>query len=200
MASKVVGLTGGIGSGKSAAAALFAECGVAVIDTDLISHQLTRANGQAIPDIIRFFGSEFVSDDGSLNRKRMRELVFADADAKSQLEAVLHPLIFDESVRQLADVSGHYAILVVPLLFEHPAYLPLLSRALVIDCEESVQVARVMSRSHLDEPSVRAIMAAQMPRLQRCTLANDIIHNNHTLDDLRLQVEEKHRYYLASLV
>ncbi|BEV73347.1 MULTISPECIES: dephospho-CoA kinase [unclassified Paludibacterium] len=199
MAIKVVGLTGGIGSGKSAAADLFAGLGVVVVDTDVISRRLTGPDGEAMAPLRQAFGAECVLPDGSLNRVAMRQQVFADPQARARLEAILHPMIMVHGMRQLQQAQGAYALLVVPLLFESQRYLTLISRSLLIDCDESLQVARVAQRSGLSDTEVRAIMAAQMSRAERQARADDIIHNNGSLDDLRLQVEEKHRYYHAIL-
>lgn len=199
MVSKVVGLTGGIGSGKTSVANLFAERGVAVVDTDVIAHALTGPHGAAMPAIMSAFGNAMRNADGSMNRAGMRELVFADAAAKSRLESILHPLIHAESVRLLAEAEAPYALLVVPLLFEHPEYRPLLSRTLVVDCLESVQLERVRKRNGLPDEQIKAIIASQMPRLRRLALADDVIENNAGLEALVLQVEQKHQYYLANL-
>ncbi|OLZ79249.1 dephospho-CoA kinase [Chromobacterium violaceum] len=200
MAIPVVGLTGGIGSGKSAAADRFAELGVPVIDTDSIAHQLTGPGGAAMTEIVRVFGPGVVAGDGSLDRAAMRARVFAEPEERKRLEAILHPAIHAESVRRLQAAVGDYAVLVVPLLFESDRYAPLLARALVVDCSEEVQVERVMRRSKLSADAVRAIMAAQLPRSERLRRADDVIDNSGGLAELRLQVDAKHSYYLANLV
>lgn len=199
MAIKVVGLTGGIGSGKSAAADRFAELGVPVIDTDRIAHELTGPQGAAMPALVAEFGAGAMRADGALDRAWMRERVFADADSRQRLEGVLHPMIRQESIARLAAAHGAYSVLVVPLLFESGHYLPLLARTLLVDCDEAIQIERVMQRNGLDEVAVRAIMAAQCSRAQRRAQADDIICNNDSLAALRLQVDAKHDYYLASL-
>ncbi|WP_040652177.1 dephospho-CoA kinase [Pseudogulbenkiania ferrooxidans] len=196
---KVVGLTGGIGSGKTAAARCFAAQGVAVVDTDELSHALTAPGGRAMPTLVARFGPDFQRADGALDRLRMRELVFRQPSARRELEAILHPLILEDSLAALAGAQGPYAVLVVPLLFESQAYRDVVDRTLLIDCDEEVQVARVMQRSGLSEPQVRAIMATQMPRGDKRRLADDIIDNSGSLSELALQVEAKHRYYLSSL-
>ncbi|WP_159879527.1 dephospho-CoA kinase [Aquitalea denitrificans] len=199
MSIEVIGLTGGIGSGKSAAANHFAALGVPVIDTDLIAHQMTAPGGAAMPAIAADFGGAVVAASGALDRGRMRELVFADASCRRRLEAVLHPLIRAESMRQLELATGPYAVLVVPLLFESPDYLALVQRSLLVDCPEDLQLERVQARSGLTADGVRAIMAAQMTRAQRLALADDVIDNGGSLAALQLQVEAKHQYYLANL-
>ncbi|UTH72265.1 dephospho-CoA kinase [Chromobacterium sp. IIBBL 290-4] len=200
MGIPVVGLTGGIGSGKSAAAERFAELGVAVVDTDLIAHQLTGPGGAAMAAIEREFGPAALTAQGALNRPAMREKVFADPASKKRLEAILHPAIHAESLRQLESARGDYALLVVPLLFESDRYLPLLARTLVVDCSENTQLERVMRRSGLSEEAVRAIMSAQLSRTERLRRADDSIDNDGSLAELRLQVDAKHGYYLANLV
>lgn len=199
MPINIVGLTGGIGSGKSAAAAQFAELGVPVVDTDVIAHALTAADGAAMPLLAAEFGSQVVAENGALDRAAMRALAFADPDSRRRLESILHPLIRAESVRQLDAARGPYALLVVPLLFENPDYLALVRRSLLVDCAEEVQLARVQARSGLTAEAVRAIMAAQMPRVQRLARADDVIDNDGSLAALQLQVEAKHQYYLANL-
>ncbi|MBA4706901.1 dephospho-CoA kinase [Aquitalea aquatica] len=195
----IVGLTGGIGSGKSAAAAHFAALGVPVVDADVIAHALTGPNGAAMPLLTAEFGRQVVAENGALNRAAMRALAFADPDSRRRLESILHPLIRAECVRQLDTACGPYALLVVPLLFENPDYLALVRRSLLVDCAEEVQLARVQARSGLTADAVRAIMAAQMPRVQRLAQADDVIDNDGSLAALQLQVEAKHQYYLANL-
>jgi dephospho-CoA kinase len=192
-----VGLTGGIGCGKSAAADLFAELGATVVDTDLISRELTGAGGDAIPAIAQAFGADFVGGDGSMNRAAMRALVFADADAKSRLEAILHPLIRARSRVLLERATSPYAILVVPLLFETGAYRDVVDRIAVVDCDEARQIERVKARSGLTEGEVRAIIAAQIDRKRRVEQADDVISNDSDLNALRSEVRRLHERYLA---
>ncbi|AXE34558.1 dephospho-CoA kinase [Chromobacterium phragmitis] len=200
MAIPVVGLTGGIGSGKSAAADRFAELGVPVVDTDRIAHQLTASGGAAMDEIVQAFGAGAAAADGSLDRAAMRARVFAAPEERKRLEAILHPAIYQESARQLALADGDYALLVVPLLFESGRYLPLLARTLAVDCGEDAQIERVMRRSGLSADAVRAIMAAQVSREERRRRADDVIDNSGGMAELRLQVDAKHSYYLANLV
>ena len=192
-----VGLSGGIGSGKSTVAALFQEQGVTVIDSDVISHQLTQAGGEAIALIRHEFGDECLGAEGALNRARMRQLIFSDPGAKQKLEAILHPLIRARMLAQ-AETSGAspYLLLVVPLLFEAPNYRELAQRTLVVDCSEETQIARAMRRSAVSEQEVRAIMSQQISRTGRLGLADDVIHNNGGMDELRPQVVQLHRFYL----
>ena len=192
-----VGLTGGIGSGKSTVAALFQELGATVIDSDVISRQLTQAGGAAIPPIRTAFGEADLDAAGALDRARMRDTVFSDTAARLRLEAILHPLIRAE-MRAQADTAqdAPYLLLVVPLLFEAADYRSLVQRTLVVDCPEEMQVARTMRRSSLTEAAVRAIMAQQIARDARLALADDIIHNDGDPAALRPRVAELHRTYL----
>ena len=194
--SFVVGLTGGIGSGKSAAAAEFGHLGAAVVDTDAIAHELTEAGGGAIPEIRRVFGPAAIEASGAMDRGKMRARVFADPLAKKALEALLHPLIREESQRRIAAARAPYVIHVVPLLVESPDYRRRVDRVLVIDAPEALQVERVRSRSGLSEAEVRAIVAAQATRAQRLAAADDVIENRGTIEALREQVAALHRKYL----
>lgn len=190
----IVGLTGGIGSGKSAAATLFAALGAAVVDTDAIAHELTAPGGAAIDPIRNAFGAAVIAPNGALERAAMRRRVFADAQAKARLEAILHPMIRAEANRRSATCRAPYVILVVPLLVESGGYS--VQRMVVVDCPEDVQVARVMSRNGLTAEEARAIMAAQAGRAQRLAAADDVIDNGGDLAALRPQVEALHRQYL----
>jgi dephospho-CoA kinase len=190
-----VGLTGGIGSGKSAAAAEFARLGATVIDTDAIAHELTEKGGAAVAEVERVFGKEFVAD-GAMDRKRMREHVFADPAAKRSLEALLHPMIREESARRIARASGPYVVHVVPLLIESPDYRRRVDRVLVVDCPEQTQLERVRARSALSEDEVRRIMRSQAPRAERLAAADDVIDNGGSRDALRTQVAALHQKYL----
>ena len=191
-----VGLTGGIGSGKSSAARMFAALGAGVVDVDDISHTLTKSGGAAIAAIREQFGAEFIASDGSIDRARMRERVFGDAAAKGQLEAILHHLI-NQSAREQAFAPQPYLLLVgLPLLLELGAYGDLTQRVAVVDCAEQMQIARTMSRSAISADAVRAIMAAQLPRTQRLAEADDVLNNDGGEGDLKRQVEALHARYL----
>jgi dephospho-CoA kinase len=193
----IVGLTGGIGSGKSEAARLFAALGVPIIDTDMIAHELTAPGQPALASIAAAFGEEAIASDGSLDRAYMRKKVFSDSAAKRTLEAILHPMIRAEVAARLSrNVSAPYQIVMVPLLFETGTYRPMIDRALVIDCDESLQVSRAMARSGLTEPEVRAIMDTQCFREQRLALADDVIDNSGSFENLEHQVREKHEKYI----
>jgi dephospho-CoA kinase len=198
-----VGLTGGIGSGKSAVASLFKECGVMVIDSDDISHQMTQSGGMAIAAIRTTFGDGYIDASGALNRALMRQLIFSDRAAKLQLEAILHPLIRAQIMVQVDSANTNsthtspYLLLVIPLLFETLNYRELVQRTLVVDCAEATQIARTIQRSRLDEQTVRTIMTSQISRAERLRLADEIIQNDGSLDTLRQQVEQLHQHYLA---
>jgi len=191
-----VGLTGGIGSGKSKAAEFFAQHGAAVIDTDAIAHELTGPAGPAMTQIERAFGREYLREDGSLDRTRMRSLVFSELGAKQKLEKILHPLIRDVARARVASAQAPYSILVVPLLLETGSYRDLLDRVLVVDCDEGQQIARTMARSQLTHDEVIRIMSAQIPRAERLAAANDVIVNDGDIETLQARVEALHRQYL----
>lgn len=194
--SFVVGLTGGIGSGKSAAAHIFAELGADVVDTDAISHALTAPGGAAMPDIAAAFGAEMVDTTGALDRAAMRARVFGNDDARSRLEAILHPAIRAEADVRCLNSAAPYVIVAVPLLLETGFYRARVDRILVVDCPEEVQISRTMSRSHLSADQVRAIMAAQATRAQRLEAADDVIDNGGDEAALRRQVLRLHETYL----
>jgi dephospho-CoA kinase len=194
--SFVVGLTGGIGSGKSAAASEFERLGAVLVDTDAIAHELTQPGGQAIPEVERIFGAEVIGPSGAMDRKRMRERVFADPVARKALEALLHPLIREESRARIAGAQGPYVIHVVPLLIESADYRSRVDRVLVIDSPEELHIERVRARSGLSAEEVRAIIASQATRAARLAGADDVIENGGTIDALRKQVAAFHQKYL----
>jgi dephospho-CoA kinase len=192
-----IGLTGGIGSGKSSAAKIFEELGAAIVDTDEIARRLTGPTGAAMAAIRAQFGDDYIARDGSLDRVRMRQLVFGDPGPRRRLESILHPLIRDELKARLLAARQPYVLLVVPLLLETGAYRGLIDRVLVVDCDEEQQVERASRRSQLSADEVRAIMAVQLPRSERLARADDVLHNNADLAALRLQAEALHAKYLA---
>ncbi|MEZ5627830.1 MAG: dephospho-CoA kinase [Rhodocyclaceae bacterium] len=193
----IVGLTGGIGSGKSAASDRFGLCGAAIVDTDLIARELTAAGGAALPAIRASFGDELIATDGALDRAAMRARAFADPAERQRLEAILHPMIRAESDHQCAAAEAPYVVLVVPLLIESGSYRQRCQRIAVVDCDEAVQVSRVMSRSGLPRDQVEAIMAAQLPRADRLAAADDVIDNSGNLEQLYRQVDALHMRYLV---
>ncbi len=195
-----VGLTGGIGSGKSTVADVFAELGVPVIDTDLIAHQLTAQNGEALKEIRESFPDAVMRADGTLDRAVMRRIVFGDAAARKQLEAILHPRIRQEVEHRLNQLHSPYAMIVIPLLVETHGYRDLLNRVLVVDCTEAQQIERTMARSKLSREDVVAILGAQVSREQRLAVANDVLSNITTRETLRTEVSMLHQRYLNSAV
>jgi dephospho-CoA kinase len=191
-----VGLTGGIGCGKSTVADLFAARGASVVDTDLIAHALTAPGGAAMPALVEAFGPGFATPDGALDRARMRKLVFDDPDARARLEAILHPRIRAATAAAALAATGPYVLFVVPLLIESGGWRERVARVLAIDCPEEVQVRRVMARNGLPEAQVRAIMAAQVTRARRLQEADDVIVNDAGTEALLPQVERLHAFYL----
>jgi len=194
----IVGLTGGIGSGKSAVADRFALRGVTIVDTDGIAHELTASGGAAIAPIRADFGDTAIDVSGAMDRKAMRDLVFADPDARQRLEAILHPMIRDESDRRCRAATSAYVILAVPLLIESGTYRERCNRICVVDCPVETQIARVKTRSNLDEHQIRAIIAAQTSREDRLAAADDVIDNSGDLSVLDDQVEILHASYLQA--
>jgi len=192
-----VGLTGGIGSGKSAVSGMFGVLGAAVVDTDEISRALTAPGGGAIAAVREAFGPEATGPDGGLDRERMRLLVFRDAASRTRLEAILHPLIRGRTRTAIAAARAPYVIVVVPLLLETGACMELVQRVLVVDCDEAEQVRRVAESRGLAPEDVRRIMATQLPRAERVRRADDVLHNDGTIEALRGQVEQLHARYVA---
>jgi len=196
----LIGLTGGIGSGKSTAAELLARAGAGVIDTDAIAHALTAPGGAAMRSLIGEFGPAIATKNGALDRAAMREMAFADPTVRRRLEAILHPMIHAEVDRQIAALAPTfpYLVLVVPLLIETGTYRERIDRLAVVDCPEALQIARVRARSQLPEATIRAILAAQASREARLAAADDIIDNSTTLSALTAQLEVLHQRYLAA--
>jgi dephospho-CoA kinase len=192
-----IGLTGGIGCGKTTVANMFAALGASVVDTDLIAHSMTVPGGPAMPAIRAAFGERYLTADGALDRAAMRALVFSDSAAKLRLEAILHPLIRATADAEAAAATGAYVIYVVPLLIESGSWRDRVARVLAIDCPEPMQVARVMTRNELQKEQVQAIMAAQVSRQERVAAADDVIMNDNGIAALRPQVEALHEKYLA---
>ncbi|MEE8539065.1 MAG: dephospho-CoA kinase [Woeseiaceae bacterium] len=191
-----IGLTGGIASGKSTIADLFAAHGVAVIDTDVMARQLVEPGKPALDEIRSAFGSRVFDSDGRLDRRSMRELVFSDASRRAQLESILHPRIRAETAAQSAAAGGPYQIIVVPLLVESPIR-QFMDRILVVDCDEDTQLRRLLARDAEDESQARRIMAAQASRTDRLAIADDVISNNDDLGSTRSQVDVLHSEYLS---
>jgi dephospho-CoA kinase len=191
----VVGLTGGIGSGKTAVSRAFEALGAPVVDTDVIAHELSAAGADGQRAVAAAFGPDAVAADGSLDRAWLRRRAFADPAFRRRLEAILHPLIADVARARVAAWRAPYGLLVVPLLLETGRLRPLVDRVLVVDCPEDLQVARVRARSGLAEAEVRAIMAAQLTRAARLAAADDVLDNGGTLDEVAPQAARLDRLY-----
>jgi len=193
----VVGLTGGIGSGKSAVADAFAGLGAAVTDTDRLAHAVTAPGEPGHAGILRAFGPEYFRDDGTLDRAKLRARVFSDSASRALLEGILHPLIRAAAASEVAAWTSPYGLLVVPLLFERGGHKDLVQRVLVVDCPEEEQVRRVMARSHLTADEVRAIMATQVSRIERLAQADDVLDNSGPPAAIGPQVAMLDRRYRA---
>lgn len=198
----VIGLTGGIGSGKSAAADAFASLGAAIVDTDAIAHTLTAPQGAVMAALAAAFGPVVIAPDGALDRGAMRALAFADPAARARLEAIMHPAIRAESARRVSTAQASpgvpYVILAVPLLVESGAYTRgsgRVDRVCVVDCAEETRILRVMQRSALSREQVLAVMAAQATRAQRLSVADDIIDNGGEITALHAQVAQLDAVY-----
>ena len=183
-----VGLTGGIGSGKSTVAAMLADCGAAVIDSDAIARAVTAPGGTAIGPIARQFGAAFVTPEGAMDRDAMRRLVFADAQAKSQLEAIVHPLVGEETSRQAAKANSACVVFDVPLLVESGRWRQRVDQVLVVDCSEATQIARVMARNGWSREAVQQVIAGQAGRDRRLAAADICIYNDELLSLAALKV------------
>lgn len=192
-----VGLTGGIGSGKSTVAREFEARGVTVVDADALAHRLTAPDGAAIPAVRAAFGDEVVDASGALDRARMRAIAFGDASARRRLEAILHPMIRAETERLAQAAPGRYVILMIPLLVESGDPRARCDRVLVVDCPEAEQIRRVMARSHLARAEVEAIMASQASRAARLAAADDVVDNGGDPAGIGAQVDALHHKYLA---
>jgi len=195
----LIGLTGGIGSGKTAVSDLLGKLGAGIIDTDLIAHQITAPNGAAIDSIKNEFGSNFIDNTGALNRDRMRTLVFADPAARKQLEAITHPLIRQETIRQakaLTKEGAPYLVFVVPLLIESKSWQGVADLLVVVDCPKDLQIQRVMQRSNLSRDEVEKILQAQSSREARLQHADFILENQGNLADLEAEVAQLHQKIL----
>jgi dephospho-CoA kinase len=192
----LVGLTGGIGSGKSTVAEIFASLGAAVVDTDQIAHALTCPGAPLVDAIREQVGARFVHPDGSLDRQALRHHVFAHPAAKSTLEGLLHPAILREARLAAARQTTPYVLVVVPLLFESGQYRDWLQRVLVVDCPEELQIERTARRSNLPIQEIQAILRTQIPRRERLALADDIIVNDRRQEDLAPRIKSLHRRYL----
>jgi len=190
-----VGLTGGIGSGKTTVAEIFVSYGVPVLDADTLAHQLTTTGQPAVKKIACCLGDGVLQADGSLNRRKVRELIFANPEKKQQLEAILHPLVYDKMQKQLAQLNAPYCILSIPLLIETHK-IDFVDRILVVDCPEFMQLARVQQRSQLTQAQATAMMASQVSRARRLEIAHDILDNSKQTALLLEPIAKLHTFYL----
>ena len=191
-----VGLTGGIASGKTTVANMFAALGAAVVDTDVIAREVVAPGSPALAEIRAAFGERVFGSDGGLDRRRMRKIVFEDDEKREQLESILHPRIRERALEQAGSSDRSYVIIVVPLLVGS-ALRREIDRVLVVDCSEAVQLARLMARDAEDEQQARRMIDAQASRQDRLAIADDVILNEGDLDHTRRQVEKLHGRYLA---
>jgi dephospho-CoA kinase len=191
-----IGLTGSIGSGKSTIAALFAAHGVPVIDADVIAHQITLPGTATTTQIVQIFGPDISDTHGGIDRQRLAQRIFSDRKERARLEAILHPLIRAEMLRQQENLAAPYCLLVIPLLFE-AGQQDMVDRVLIVDVDEHTQIARVVARDGRSEAEIRAILSAQTDRAERLKMADDRITNTGDLTQLKTQVETLHRKYLA---
>jgi dephospho-CoA kinase len=189
-----IGLTGGIASGKSTVADLFAELGAVIIDTDRIARDVVAPGQPALNDIIAAFGATVLQPDGSLDRAALRQRIFANDDDRKRLEAITHPRIREAALRRADTAGGPYQLIVVPLLVGSPLRESV-DRILVVDCDEDTQIARLMARDADSEAQARRILAAQSSRSERLAIADDVIDNGGTLDETRRQVRALHDFY-----
>lgn len=197
----VVALTGGIGSGKTQATRFFTVLGVPTVDLDVISHALTAANESLVTVITSTFGVDYATVDGALDRRKMRQLIFNNNEARSQLNAILHPAIYQEAMQQIQLLAQEpYIILSIPLLVKDSPYLPFINRILMIDCDEELQIERVKVRSQLSEAEIKKIIATQTSRQKRLALADDVIENNGNIEELREKVRKLHQKYIKTCI
>lgn len=190
-----IGLTGGIGSGKSTAAELFKELGVAIIDTDIIAREMVAPNSPLLNEIINHFGTEIVNSAGELNRRKLRDIIFNDKKQRIWLEHHLHPAIYSRVREQLELIESPYCIIIIPLLLEtKPKHL--LNRILVVDSPENLQISRTQARDNTNEDAVKSIIESQVSRAERLAVADDVIDNSGNLEFLKSQVEKLNQFYL----
>jgi dephospho-CoA kinase len=190
-----IGLTGGIGCGKTTVAQYFQTLGITVIDADTIARELVAPNTPAYTAIFHHFGNDILLDSGELDRKKLRTIIFADAEQRKWLEQLLHPLILQEIYQRKKAVTAPYCVLMIPLLLEKNVYHDI-DRILVIDADQDLQIARVQQRDQLSLEQINAILATQLAQQERLKLADDVIVNNDKLSRLHKQIEQLHQRYL----
>lgn len=192
----IIGLTGGIGSGKSEASKRFAERGILIVDADVVAREVVEPGCTALTQIGAHFGKDILDKLGNLNRSKLREIIFSHPAEKQWLESLLHPIINASIRQQLADAQSAYAILASPLLLETQQF-QLVDRILVIDANERLQIERAGQRDRNNETQIKAIMQTQLSRQERCARADDMIQNHGDINELDMQVEKLHHFYLA---
>lgn len=190
----VIGLTGGIASGKTAVSRYFEHLGVPVIDADVVAREVVEPGQAGLDAVVKEFGAEILDDQGRLDRRRLRSLVFEDSTDRRTLESLLHPLIRQRMEAQLEDLDDDYAVLTIPLLLE-TGQADMVDRILVVDASESAQIERAWKRDGVGELEVRRIISAQAKRAERLAKANDVIENSGTLDELRQSVHRLDEFY-----
>lgn len=197
----IIALTGGIGCGKSEATRIFASLGVPIVDLDIISHTLTAEKQPLVSAIATAFGQEFLTEDGTLNRTKIRQFIFNHPKARDQLNAILHPAIYQEAMKQI-NKHQHtpYIILAIPLLDQDSPYMAVIDRILVVDCDEGTQINRVQQRSHLTATEIKQIIKAQPTRQARQAMADDLIMNDENIEKLRQAVEYLHEKYIKTCI
>jgi dephospho-CoA kinase len=191
-----IGLTGGIASGKSEAARMFAALGAAVVDTDVIAREVVTPGSEGLAAVLDAFGESVLAGDGSLDRRRLRTLVFGNPQLRARLEAILHPLIRTRAAQQIAAARGPYVLVVVPLLVETD-FAALVDRILVVDCPRQTQLQRVIDRDGVERSVAEAMLTAQTDRTTRLQAADDVIDNSGSLEQMQARVAELHRQYAA---
>ena len=192
----IVGLTGGIGSGKSAAANFFQNEGITIIDADDLSREVIEEGTPGFASIVEYFGSKIIDSDGSINREHLRKEVFDDDKKKKLLESIIHPLVRELMVKKIAASKSPYSIVMVPLIFETNS-MSNYDRILVIDCDPKIQLERAMLRDNNSKAQIKKIMDSQCSREERISIANDIIPNNDTLENLKIRSIAMHKFYLG---
>lgn len=192
----IVGLTGGVGSGKTLAANFFAELGVPIIDTDLLAREVVEPNTPGYKELINHYGNSILCSDKTIDRKKLKDIIFHDAKERQWLENTLHPLIRELTKKRVEAVSEPYCIIVIPLLAEKWPH-PLINRVLVVDINPELQIKRLIERDHCTVELAQQMINAQATRDQRLALANDVIENNTDVESLKKQVNDLHHYYLS---